>query len=143
MSNKIIFDLPLYIDIPLSPKARSEKNKKRIAKGTPYTRHMLNLNIYRNMPYHLNNELKRRFKPLRGNMFKAEKIRISYYVEKKMNRLFDTRNITDVVDKFFCDWLVKNRCIPDDNFMHVSYGGDDAMMGCITDRVIATIEVLK
>lgn len=136
------FYLPSYIDLPISPKARSKNNKKRLAEGKPFNRKYLNLNVYRNLDPFANDQMKKLFKPLSGELFKAEKIRISYYVEKKMKRLFDTRNISDVVDKFFCDWLVENECIPDDNFMHVCHGGDDGIYGCITDRVIATVEVL-
>jgi len=136
------FYLPTYIDFPISLKARSEKNKKRLAAGTPYNRKYLNLNTYRNLNFIVNNQMKQLFKPIQGELFKAEKIRITYFVEKKMKRLFDTRNITDIVDKFFCDWLVKNGYIPDDNFMHVCHGGDDGIYGCITDRVIATVEVI-
>jgi hypothetical protein len=104
---------------------------------------MLNLGIYRNLNYIVNNQMKQLFKPISGEVFKAEKIRISYFVEKRHKRLFDTRNITDVVDKFFCDWLVNNDFIPDDNFMHVCHGGDDGIYGRKEDRVIATVEVLK
>ena len=103
----------------------------------------LNLNVYRNLHPMVNNQVKQIFEPIQGEVFTAEKIRISYYVEKKMRRLFDTKNITTVVDKFFCDWLVKNGCIPDDNFMHVCYGSEDGIMGCVTDRVIATVEILR
>ena len=123
------FYLPLFVMLPLKTKA----DKKM----------MLNLGVYRNLHYMVNNQMKQMFKPIQGEVFKAEKIRISYYVEKKMRRLFDTKNITTVVDKFFCDWLVKNGCIPDDNFMHVCYGSEDGIMGCVTDRVIATVEILK
>ena len=142
--NKIYtFFLPSYVDFPISLKARSEKNKKRLAAGKPFNRKQLNLNVYRNINFMVNNQMKQLFKPISGELFKAEKIRITYFVEKKMKRLFDTRNTSDVVDKFFCDWLVENGCIPDDNFMHVCHGGDDGIYGCVTDRVIATVEVLK
>jgi hypothetical protein len=122
------FYLPLFV---MLPRVRTQDKKM-----------MLNMNIYRNLNFMVNNQMKQIFEPIKGNIFKAEKIKISYFVEKKMRRLFDTKNITTVVDKFFCDWLVKNECIPDDNFMHVCYGGEDGTMGCITDRVIATVEII-
>ena len=124
-----IFYLPTFVMLP-----RKTKADKRIS---------LNLNIYRNLHPMVNNQVKQIFEPIKREVFKAEKIRISYYVEKKMRRLFDTKNITTVVDKFFCDWLVKSGYIPDDNFMHVCYGSEDGTMGCVTDRVIATVEILK
>ncbi len=139
----ITFYLPSFVDLPISSRARSAKNIKRLQEGKPYNRKQLNMNVYRNLNFMVNNQMKQLFKPIHGELFKAEKIRITYFVEKKMRRLFDTKNITTVVDKFFCDWLVKNECIPDDNFMHVCYGGEDGAMGCVTDRVIATVEVLK
>lgn len=142
-NDALTFYLPSYIDLPISQKARSAKNIKRLKEGKPYNRKQLNMNVYRNLNFMVNNQMKQLFEPLNDLLFTAEKIRISYYVEKKMNRLFDTKNITTVVDKFFCDWLVKNGCIPDDNFMHVCYGGEDGTMGCVADRVIATVEVLK
>lgn len=123
------FYLPTFVILP-----RKTKKDRRIA---------LNLNVYRNLNYMVNNQMKLIFEPIQGEVFKAEKIRISYYVEKKMRRLFDTKNITSIVDKFFCDWLVKNGCIPDDNFMHVCYGSEDGIMGCVTDRVIGTVEILR
>ena len=145
MSENIIhkFYLPSYIDIPISLKCRSKTNKKRLAEGKPWNRYYLNLNVYRNLHQHTENQLKKMFKPIKCERFEAEKIRITYFVEKKQKRLFDSRNITDIVDKYFCDWLVENKYIPDDNFMHVCHGGDDGIYGCVTDRVVATVEVLK
>lgn len=75
--------------------------------------------------------------------FYAKKIRVSYEIEKKTKRKFDTMNIISVVDKFFLDWLIKYEYIPDDTFNNVSYGSITGKNDCDHDIVFVTIEVLE
>lgn len=123
------FILPTSVILP-----RKTKDDKKI---------QLNMNVYRNLNHFTNNQIKQEFRPIKIEIFRAEKIRISYFVEKRTKRIFDTRNITDVVDKYFLDWLVKMKMIPDDNFNHVCYGREDGINDCEHDRVVAMIEVIK
>jgi len=91
-------------------------------------KYMLNLNVYRNLNYHILNQMKVNFK----NKFYADnpdlydiggdKLKISYEIIPNNNRLFDTFNIISVVDKFILDALVSADCIPDDSYKYVSYG---------------------
>ena len=100
-------------------------------------KHYLNLNIYRNMPYHLNNSLKRAMKnvvlPLIPEEFREAKIEhfeLEYilYLPNKLKR--DISNVCSVIDKFACDALVEGGVIADDNYTHLKkvvyrYGGYD------------------
>ncbi|MCP4395538.1 MAG: hypothetical protein GY804_14920, partial [Alphaproteobacteria bacterium] len=94
-----------------------------------------------NLHHSVNNQVKQEFKPINGEPFKAESIKISYRVEKRTKRKFDTMNVISVVDKFFLDWLVKEKYLPDDTFNNVSYGSITGTNQCDTDRVIAEIEI--
>lgn len=125
---KIIFELPDHVILP-----RVRKSDKKI---------MLNMNVYRNLHHQTNNQIKQLFRPISGKRFKAFKIRISYKVYKPTKRLYDVKNITTVVDKFFCDWLVKYGFIPDDNILHVCYGGEEGFNEATAPKVIAEVEVL-
>lgn len=125
----IEFILPTSVILP-----RKTKDDKRVA---------LNLNVYRNTKYMVNNQIKQLFRPEKIEIFRAEKIRISYHVEKKSKRKYDIMNIVSVVDKFFLDWLVSHKMIPDDNLYHVDYGEITGSNGCKESRVIATIEIIK
>jgi hypothetical protein len=126
---KYEFILPLSVILP-----RKTKEDKKI---------MLNLNVYRNLHHAINNQVKQLFLPIEWYLFKAGKIKISYKIQKKTKRKFDTMNIISVVDKFFLDWLVKMQYIPDDTFNNVSYGSIDGKNDCEFDRVIAEITVIK
>jgi hypothetical protein len=103
---------------------------------------MLNLNVYRNTCFAENNQAKLYFSPIVFHNFKANKIEVSYHVEKRTKRKFDTMNIISVVDKFFLDWLVASGALPDDSFKNVSYGSITGENDCLEDRVIATINVI-
>ena len=87
----------------------------------------LNLNDYRNTHYQVLNKAKIIFKnQLLINYpelarIKAQRIEIQYFIERCDNRIFDTKNVESIVDKFFCDALVESGCIPDDNYNYVSY----------------------
>ena len=124
------FELPLYVMLP-----RKTKADKKV---------MLNMNVYRNMHHAVNNQVKSSFCPLSlPEHFKAEKIKISYVVEKTTKRKFDTMNIVSIVDKCFLDWMVYWLIIPDDSFDNVEYGSITGKNDCKTDRVVATVEILN
>ena len=98
------FELPFYVMLP-----RKTKEDRKV---------MLNLNVYRNLQHFVLNDIKTRFEPIRisnKNGRTWDSAVITYHVCKKGNRRFDTMNIISVVDKFFCDWLVYNKWLPDDN----------------------------
>jgi hypothetical protein len=124
----ITFELPTSIVIP-----RKTMEDKRIA---------LNLNVFRNLHHSVNNQMKQSFRPDKIEIFRAEKIRISYHVEKMSKRKFDTFNIVSVVDKFFLDWLVSHKMIPDDTFNNVEYGTITGNNNCKQSRVIAQITII-
>jgi len=50
---------------------------------------------------------------LKGKKFKAP-IKIHYYYNRKKKS--DPMNALALIDKFFCDALVKHKCIEDDNY---------------------------
>lgn len=87
----------------------------------------LNLNDYRNTHYQVLNKAKIIFKnQLLINhpelyRIKASRVEIEYFIERCDNRIFDTKNIESIVDKFFCDALVESGCIHDDNYNYVTY----------------------
>lgn len=141
---KVIFELPLYIDIPISERARSEKNLKRIAAGKPYTRYWFNMNVYRNLHHHLEVKMKSEFRPLSiPEYFQAEQIRITYHINRNGRTSFDTMNVISIVDKYFLDWMVICGYLPDDSFKNVSYGGITGENQTIESKVIAEVEIIQ
>jgi hypothetical protein len=139
-----IFILPLYVDLPISIKARSKKNLKRLADGKPFNRYWMNLNVYRNLGRMLEHKIKEAFYPVGiPEGFKAEKIRITYHIQRKGKVKFDIGNVFAIVDKYFLDWMVTAGYIPDDNLDHVDYGQITGENGCDENRVIAHIEILE
>ncbi len=129
MNKTYIFELPISVMLP----------RKRVKDKKVH----LNMNQFVNYSRFTVNDAKQLFMPISANEFKAEKIKISYYLEKKHKREFDTMNFVSIVDKFFLDWLVSKKFIPEDKFRNVSYGEIDGNYNCIADRVIAKIEILK
>lgn len=92
----------------------------------------LNLNVYRNAPFHLLSDMKVKFSeivaPLIAHLPSMNQIRISYYLVTGTRREPDVANVCCIVDKFFCDVLTKEGKIPDDNPAHLQmvafgYGG--------------------
>lgn len=87
----------------------------------------LNLNVYRNLHYQVNNKAKINFR--NKLMFdypelleiKANRINITYHIIRNTDQRFDTMNIISIVDKFFLDALVEIGCIPDDTYKYVFY----------------------
>ena len=129
MTEPCIFILPISVTLP-----RKRKADKKI---------MLNLNVYRNLHYQVNNDVKDIFKPVSVYAFRAEIIEISYIVHKTTKRKYDTMNIISIVDKFFLDWLVDNNYLPDDTCFNVRYGNIIGENNCSENNVIASIKILK
>jgi len=110
-------------DVPLSIETGVKKKKK----------HYLNLNLYRNMPFHLNNNLKKSMKKLvidLGLSFKYDKFTLHYVLYLPDNRKRDISNVCCIVDKYVCDALVENGNVPEDNYEHLEkihyhFGGVD------------------
>jgi len=94
-------------------------------------KYALNLNVYRNCHYHILNQMKVNFKHniiaehIDILTYKFDKVKITYTIIPNDKRLFDTKNVESIVDKFFCDALVECGIIPDDNYTVVSYGAPE------------------
>jgi hypothetical protein len=125
----VSFDVPLFVETGI-------KKKKK---------HYLNLNLYRNMPFHLNNNLKKTMKELvleAGLDFKYDKFTIVYTLHLPDNRLRDISNVCSIVDKYVCDALVENGNIPDDNYQHLDTVTYKFGSVCI-DNPRCTVEVIQ
>lgn len=100
------------VTLPISLELGVKKKKK----------YYLNLNIYRNTAFHLNNNLKKEFKrvvvPMLPDVF-YDRYTITYvlYLPNQLKR--DISNVCAVVDKFFADALVESGRVPDDNYEHL------------------------
>ena len=105
----------------------------------------LNLNHYRNAHFRLLNNMKIEFKNQVKKQFTGHSklntpIQIDYKVFPKTKRKFDVANVLSIVDKYFCDALVEEGLIEDDNcdyLLQVTYS-----MGVVdkdNPRVEATI----
>jgi len=96
---------PLLVSLP-----RKTKPAKKI---------YLNLNVYRNLHFILNNQAKEIYCGLMENQLSGKNfdkpIDITFTLFKGRNARVDRSNILSVVEKFFCDALVHHQCIPDDN----------------------------
>ena len=124
------FELPGFVVLP-----RKTKADRRIS---------LNLNVYRNLHHSVESQAKKAFWPVLGyDTFKADFITVSYIVEKKSKRKFDTMNVVSIVDKYFLDWLVMEGFIEDDNCTIVSHGSAVGHVGCIRDKITAVIQVIE
>lgn len=84
---------------------------------------LLNLNAYRNAHHMVLNKAKVNFGELVKNQVQAlpvmDKVALSYTLFPGTRHKMDISNICSVVDKFFCDVLVKEGRLPDDNYEHV------------------------
>lgn len=117
----MIVSCPLYVDIP----------RKRVKDRRIY----LNLNVYRNLNHHINNDAKIIFNKLMKKQILAlpplpDLMVIRYIFHPGTKRIADTMNTCCIVDKFFCDALVHFKAIPDDDYRYVLgaggiYGGID------------------
>jgi hypothetical protein len=108
----MILRVPTYVILP-----RKTKADKKI---------QLNLNVYRNLSYIINNQCKaafhKAFKPeidKHKQKFTNSKLRFTYTITAANKRKFDISNVLSIVDKFACDSLVKEGVLPDDNWEHL------------------------
>lgn len=96
---------PLFVSLP-----RKTKPAKKI---------YLNLNVYRNLHFILNNQAKDIYCKLMERQLLGlrcdEPVEITFTLFKGRNTRVDRSNILSIVEKFFCDALVHHNCIPDDN----------------------------
>ena len=98
-------------------------------------RFMLNLNQYRNAHHFTLNNAKREFENdvmLQVLQIKKQlsRFKLVYTLYKNDKRKCDTNNICTIVDKFFCDVLIKEGRIKDDNYNYLTettfkWGGID------------------
>ena len=79
----------------------------------------LNLNVYRNLHFQINNQAKEKYNELMREQLQNVKlqtpIELKFVLYKKQNRKTDRSNILSICEKFFCDALVYHQCIKDDN----------------------------
>jgi len=130
-SEIIKFSVPLHVEMPTRKK--------------PKRKWYLNLNRYRNTHFLVLAKAKRDYADtIDIPKFKADKIRVTYWFYPKDARLTDTRNVTTIIDKFLMDAIVTRGYLPDDNYNHVCYGGDDFVeIDRVNPRVEVEIEILK
>ena len=116
------FTCPTFILLP-----RKTIKDKRIA---------LNLNIFRNLNFIVNNQVKQQFqeqmrKQLEGVVLSTP-ISITYTLYVPSKRRCDIANVCSIVDKNFCDALSHFNCIEDDNYDFIpkityQWGGIDKL----------------
>jgi Holliday junction resolvase RusA-like endonuclease len=101
------------------------KKKKR--------KYFLNLNIFRLQHGHVINNVKKEYHRIAEPLiprYKYKYIRLTYELYLPDRRKRDISNLCSVIDKNFCDSLVKVGVIEDDNYeflqdVHYKYGGYD------------------
>ena len=113
--------LPITVTIP-----RKTKEGKKVS---------LNMNTYRNLQFHTNNQAKVIYKELLSQrisdtIMPTPPVRLTYTLYQQSNRATDVANVLSIVDKFTCDAFVELGLLPDDNFRFVPevtyrYGGVD------------------
>lgn len=83
----------------------------------------LNLNVYRNTHFIQLNNSKVLFdtliQPRIKNLVIKPPFIIRYTLYIGSNRECDVANVCSIVDKYFCDALVKAKIIPDDNYKYL------------------------
>jgi len=102
INNKIIIKSPLYIELGV----RKVK------------RYYLNLNVYRNICFQVNNNLKIKYKALISSQIahlKLSKFELRLTMHRKDKRRVDRANVLSIHEKFFADSLVELGCVEDDN----------------------------
>lgn len=97
-------NLPIYLT----------KGKKNIS---------LNLNWYRNAYHYTLNEMKHKFEEVIQADLESlpvfSSVELTYTLYVKTKRRCDVSNFCCIVDKFFCDALVKAGKLPDDNYEYL------------------------
>ncbi len=97
-----VVSMPLYI----------ETGKIKIRKN------YINLNVYRNLHYQVNNQIKIAYKELVLSQIEGlrfGRIRLNFVLYRGDRRRVDRSNILSIHEKYFCDALVESGCIEDDN----------------------------
>ena len=115
--SEVKYKLPISIEL----------GKRKVKK------HYINLNLYRNMPFHLNNTLKKKMKMIVAGAcpeFSFKCFELYYKVWLPDNRKRDIANVLSIMDKYQTDALVELGYIPDDNYEYLKkvvyeYGGID------------------
>jgi len=107
--NEFKFTSPLSVTLP-----RKTKADKKV---------LLNLNVYRNLHFMINNQVKEKYcddmeLQLSGVKFDRP-IKIKFVLWRARGGRLDRSNILSVVEKFFCDALVHYGCIKDDDDNHI------------------------
>lgn len=95
-----------------------------LAKSRIGKRYHINLNNYRNWHYQVSNNLKKKFaeeiqEQIEGKMYTTP-ISLRFTLYKQSRRLMDRSNVLSIIEKFFCDALTNNFCIPDDSDEYIS-----------------------
>ena len=113
--DKLAISLPLFVDLQ-----RKTKKAKRI---------YLNLNVFRNNHYQINNEIKRQYRDIvhlaiLGAGYRLDKpltppLRATYTLYPQSKRRIDISNPLSIVDKFFCDAITSLNLIPDDDYKNI------------------------
>jgi hypothetical protein len=100
----ITISSPIYVNL---------KNKK----------YALNLNVYRNLNYHVLNDLKKEYskiiKPKLKNIKFESPIILSFVLHFGRRSRVDRDNICSIVSKFFLDCLVNENCLEDDSDRYI------------------------
>ena len=128
-NSEVTYDLPLFITTGVV------KKKK----------HYLNLNLYRNMPFHLNNNLKKEMKKIVMDVcpqFYFAEFELEYKLFLPDKRKRDISNVCNVIDKYQCDALVEAGYVIDDNYDYLKkvtylFGGVD------TDNPRCEVKVME
>ena len=79
----------------------------------------LNLGVYRNLHYQVNNQAKSKYNNLMfeqlHNIKFSGMITMKFRYIKGSHRISDKSNVLSIVEKFFCDSLTTYGCLEDDN----------------------------
>ena len=83
----------------------------------------LNMNEYRNAPYHELSDMKIKFSEAVQDQIaplpQFDWVEFDYILFPGSAREIDTNNVCSIVDKFFCDAFVKAGKLPDDNYKYL------------------------
>ena len=96
-------------------------------------KHYLNLNLFRNQEFHINNNIKKEFKRIVTELipdvyYSQFELHYTLYLPNKLKR--DISNVLSIVDKNFCDAFIELGRAEDDNYEFLKkviyeYGGQD------------------
>jgi hypothetical protein len=100
----ICIELPLHV-IPAVKKSHGKK-------------YIINLNNYCNWHFHVKNNVKKTYQAeiahKLANIKFYGKIKLTFKLHMGSKRRVDRANVLCIHEKYFCDALVEQRCIPDD-----------------------------